>query len=892
MKCRYIVFLLFFVFSKDLSAQNVETGKIIVQFKPEAAQNIEAGITRAHADTATIPATGLKSFDDINLVHGASNMRRLFPHGGKYEAKQRRYGLHLWYEIIIPDDADPEAVAASYGMDENVQISEPRYKIRRMDVSENEPVVPPNDPNFYRQWNFNNTGQSGGTPGVDIRLLEAWEAAKALGGKKNDVIVAVIDDGVSHGHEDLRANMWVNEAEHNGLPGVDDDNNGYVDDIHGYNFISGSNGVIRAERHATHVAGIIAAATGNATGVAGITGSSDAGYGIKIMTIQILQGNRYVNNVAPAFVYAANNGAVIAQNSWGYENAGYYQTSDVVAINYFINEAGRDENGDPRPGTPMTGGLVIFAAGNDGKDDKWYPAYFDNVMSVAAANHYGKLAWYSNHGDWIDISAPGGDTDEAGTNRTGGIYSTSHRATNTNFYEYMQGTSMACPHVAGVAALILSVYGDENFTPFMLRSRLLCSAMPLDAFDPQNASKMGAGLVNAMAALMQSTEIITLNITDLEVERIDAVSSRLTWTIPENETELGYYIVAYSANEKITEENFNRYAQNTVYTPQTVAATRQITVSGFLPETEYCIAIRNVDNCNMSIISNVAIFTTRENIPPVMVNQLFPENAVTLRDVADETEYCVGEVFFDEDADELNYLISVENTNVATARTEGDMLYISPKSAGTTTLTLTADDNNTGFADYVFTLTVTQNHAPQFDGLITEMTLIPHTEPIVIDLANYAFDTEDDPISFRVQTTDRDILIAEVEASLLTIDARGHGYVALRITAFDPYSAQTTETIHITVEQKYAPQRSGQILAYPNPTSDILWYSFILDKPAAVTVRIVDTAGRSMLQTATENLSTGAHYYNINIQNWISGVYYVQYISDGEVVDVKRVVKL
>ena len=794
------IYLLVFVFWADLYAQplrrSVEAGKVIVKLNPDAVPAIETRLRTLNSTSSdtSVFRTGITSFDRINRRYRATNMRRVFPDAGEYEAKHRQYGLHLWYEITIHEGEDPEMVAARYGDDENVQISEPRYKIRSAAM----PASPysldgtsPNDPDFNKQWNFSNTGQTGGTPGADIRLTDAWENIKTLGIKNNNVIVAVMDGGVYYDHEDLHENMWVNIAELNGLPNVDDDGNGYVDDVYGYNFV-GRRGAIIPEDHATHVAGIIAAVTNNGTGVAGIAGNPNDGYGIKIMNVQIFEGDRNVSTIGPAFTYAADNGAVISQNSWGYDETNTYNQSDIAAINYFINEAGRDKNGNPRPGTPMVGGIVIFAAGNDAKDDKWYPAYFDNVLAVAATNHYGKLARYSNFGSWVDISAPGGDTAERGIGIAGGIYSTSYRTADKNYYQYMQGTSMACPHVSGVAALILSVYGSEYYTPDMLRSRLLCSATSLEGFDPENASKMGAGLVNASASLT-SINVPDIVITDLSAQTINAVSCRLNWTVPNGE--FAYYTIA-CATENITESNFDNYARAPVSISQNEDATRQITVDGLSPETAYYVAIRNFDNCHTSAISNVARFTTSQNQPPV------------------------------------------------------------------------------------------------FSGLFADTTLIPFAKPVVIDLTNYTFDPEDEPMTYSLQTGEDGIVDAAINGNILTIDPRHHGDVTLQITATDPHAAQAVTTIHITVEQKYASDRPNQLLVYPNPTTDILWYSYVLnDKSASVSVSIVNSAGQIMYRTPVQKISAGAYYYNINIQGWNTGVYFVHYIKNGKVVDTKKVVK-
>ena len=865
MKLFFSIFLLFFAFAGDISSQipqYVETGRIIVKLNPDAVLEFETKLRTLNETVSdgSILRVGIKSFDDVNQRYRATSMRRVFPDGGKFEAKHRKYGLHLWYELIIPDGEDPEMVAKDYGMDENVQIAEPRYKIRSLampsvSVSAGET---PNDPDFFRQWNFDNTV----TPGADIRLLEAWEKVKSMGIRNNNVIVAVVDDGVYYDHEDLKENMWENI---------------------GFNFV-GNNGTIIPEEHGTHVAGVIGAVTDNGIGVSGIAGNPSEGYGIKIMSIQILEGDRSVLDIGPAFVYAADNGAVISQNSWTYRLPNEFNQLDLDAINYFIKEAGRDEYGNPRPNTPMVGGIVIFAAGNERSDDKWYPAYFDNVIAVAATNRNGQLARYSNFGNWIDISAPGGEFVSA-TNRTGGIYSTSYRSNNKNYYEYMQGTSMASPHVAGVAALILSVYGSECYTPEMLRARLLYPATPLNIFDPVNASNMGAGLVNASAALTPNNALE--KVTDLSAQPINAVSCSLIWTVPqvENNSELIYYTVA-AATEEITEENFNRHIFTSVAVSQTVG----VAVSGLNPDTQYYMAIRNSDQCYTSEISNVATITTRINRPPEVLN---PLPKVGLRDVANETAFYIGDVFTDPDGDEMAYEISGGNVRIATARLADDMLLIRPIAAGETIFTLTADDGNTGRTTESFSLVVTQNQAPVFDGLVTELILIPSSEPIIINMEDYAYDPEGDyPLSFNTLPIRNDIIKVEVAGNTLTIDPQRHGNVALQVRASDAYLATSTATINITVEQKYAPDKYDELLVYPNPTNDILWYSFILnDKTASIIVRITDSSGRTVYQTPAENLSEGVHYNNVNIQSWSSGTYFVQLIRNDVLYDTKQIVK-
>jgi hypothetical protein len=322
---------------------------------------------------------------------------------------------------------------------------------------------------------------------------------------------------------------------------------------------------------------------------------------------------------------------------------------------------------------------------------------------------------------------------------------------------------------------------------------------------------------------------------------------------------------------------------------QVTETTLQAIVTGLQPGTLYYIAIRNSDNqCDVSAISNVATFTTRSNAAPVVTNPL-PD--ITLRDVAKETAYYIGDVFTDDDGDDMIYEISVSSARVATARLKDNSVLIKPVAAGKTTLTLTADDGNTGRTSFSLSLNITQNHAPEFRGLLTDTTLIPKSGTIVIDLAKFASDPDDDPLLFYVQPTKSDVVNTDINGSILTIDPRHHGNETLLVTASDPYAAKNTKPIHITVEQKYAPDKANRLLVYPNPTNEILWYSYILSEPASVYINIVNSTGQIMYQTPVEKRTTGTYYNNVNLQNWGAGMYLVQYFIGGKLVDTKKVVK-
>lgn len=501
------VCLVFSISAKGQSAGlHVYNG--MIRIKMESEDILPTSPSQSSAVRQSMPAqTGIVRLDALNQQYSVSSYLRVFPYAGDYEDKHKQYGLHLWYDLFIDEYADPVAVAAEYGSVNGVLAAEPIYRIAQKGVIDNSyqqsaaASSPFNDPDFGKQWAFENDGTLlGAVADVDIDLVEAW---KVTTGKSN-VIVCVIDDGVSYTHADLANNMWRNSAEIAG-DGIDNDGNGYIDDIHGFNFVTKTGDIIPGD-HGTLVAGIIAAVNNNSVGVSGIAGGNGSGNGVRIMSAQTFRGAASAS-AGPAYVYAADNGAVIAQSSWGYSVPGIQNKSDIDAIAYFIKEAGKDKNGYPRPNTPMVGGIVIFSAGNAGDNSLWYPAAADNVIAVAAVGVSGKKPSYSNYGSWVNITAPGGDA----LNGMPTIYSTKIN----NGYGYNQGTSFACPQVSGVAALVLSKYGHSNYTPDSLRVRLEATTTPLYDLEPNYAQYMGSGLLNAAKALQPFVAATGINVPDV-----------------------------------------------------------------------------------------------------------------------------------------------------------------------------------------------------------------------------------------------------------------------------------------------------------------------------------------------------------------------------------------
>ena len=318
--------------------------------------------------------------------------------------------------------------------------------------------LPFNDPELKWQWHYYNDGTLASlcSAGADINLLNAWKYTAG----DNRVIVAVCDGGIMTTHKDIMDNLWVNEAEKNGKSGVDDDGNGYVDDIHGYNFVT-NKGTVTADDHGTHVAGTISAVNNNGFAVCGIAGGTGNGDGVRLMSIQIFEGNNSCSTlqIVKAVKYAADNGAVILNCSWGYDPGVYYGDNEYERSDSLLKDALTYFKNNARLEGAMEGGLVVFAAGNETYPESTYPGAHRDYISVSAMSSDFKATYYTNYGPGVNVCAPGGDSTYASW-----LTISSVSTTDKDGYEYMQGTSMACPHVAGCAALAVSYALKQGYT--------------------------------------------------------------------------------------------------------------------------------------------------------------------------------------------------------------------------------------------------------------------------------------------------------------------------------------------------------------------------------------------------------------------------------------------
>ena len=358
----------------------------------------------------------------------------------------QKLGIELW--SIQGDVA--EAIA-TYSNDPRLEYIEPNYTIT-LDATV------PNDPNFEELWGLNNTGQTGGTPDADIDAPEAWDIQTG-----NNVLVGVIDTGIDYNHPDLVNNMWVNPGEIAGN-GLDDDGNGYVDDVHGYDFAYNDSDPFDGDGHGTHVAGTIAADGNNGQGVVGVNWEAD------LMALKFLNdsGSGSTMDAILAVEYATMMGAQVTNNSWG--GGGFSQgLYDAIAA------AGAADS------------LFMAAAGNNGGNNDAFPHYpsnydLDNIISVASTTHTDSRSSFSNYGATsVDLGAPGSD-----------IYST----WPGGGYNSIDGTSMATPHVAGVASLILAE--NPNLSALEVKEIILDSVDPIPALDGITVT---GGRLNAFNAL-------------------------------------------------------------------------------------------------------------------------------------------------------------------------------------------------------------------------------------------------------------------------------------------------------------------------------------------------------------------------------------------------------
>ncbi|MHC4574925.1 MAG: S8 family serine peptidase [Planctomycetota bacterium] len=468
-----------------------EAGQLIVKFKEPVASALERQLSEGK------PLGSVKLSPSLDLLAGKYKAKNVDPLIKNFKARRRRIqnlkkkdkaslttkekhflrrlnrapqgvtvpDLGRIYKLQLGPGQLAAVAVAEYDANPDVEYAELNYLLHLASTE-------PNDPNYYpEQWGLHNAGQSfpihncgtrSGTSDADIDAPEAWDIEKDA----NEIVVAVIDSGVDYNHADLAANMWT-------------DANGY----YGYDFYSTDNDPMDEFGHGTHCAGIIAADTNNNLGIAGVS------WNAKIMAVKI--GG--LGSIFPMFTclrgveYAVENGADVLSCSWGamFEEQTHKSLNEVIDYAY------------------SQGVVIVASAGNLRTDTPSYPAAYDNVIGVAATNSNDHKAAFSNYGDWVDIAAPGQDIlslRAAGTDMYTEIQVYTPGAAfypcyDSNAILYIaSGTSMACPHVSGLAALCLSE--DPNLNAGDVRLLI-----KLNADDLGNPA-IGEGRINAYSTLI------------------------------------------------------------------------------------------------------------------------------------------------------------------------------------------------------------------------------------------------------------------------------------------------------------------------------------------------------------------------------------------------------
>ena len=516
-------------------------GEVVLKFDDSLSDLLD----KINLDGTPSTRSGVTTVDEILDIIGGYKLERVFPVNPATEDMSRKSGLHLWYVVYFDESQDVDEVVKKLSALGEVQTASPVRTIKKaydgnvipyhpsakaMTKAEGDALF--NDPELSKQWGLVNEGASehkvnpvfaGSHPdypdypydkeasakfvaGDDINCREAWTMSKG----DPSIIVAVLDEGIFLEHPDLAANIWTNEDEIYGSL-EDNDGNGYPGDKHGYDFMN-NRGVITWDSygdtgHGSHVSGVIAAVNNNGVGISSIAGGDVALNmpGVKLMSCQVFSGNQASNTVslARAIKYAADNGAVVLQCSFGYTSgaanpyvygsSGGYKTEEEwetycplekSALDYFIHNAGSD-NG------PIKGGIPVFASGNEYAPQAGFPGAAEGCVSVAAVAADFTPSTFTNYGEGTSVAAPGGDQDyyfdfledNGDRGAAGCILSTLpyHVSDNTG-YGYMEGTSMACPHVSGVVALGLSYAAQmhRHFTAEEFRELLFDTCKNID----------------------------------------------------------------------------------------------------------------------------------------------------------------------------------------------------------------------------------------------------------------------------------------------------------------------------------------------------------------------------------------------------------------------------
>lgn len=617
------------------SPEDVVPGEAIVLLSKDAADSFD-------------PAANLKILNDL----GVTSMERLFPDGGEFEGRHRASGLNRWYIVHYDPEIPQTKAKGDLSSIPGVETVMPQPRYKKQSVF--------NDPLLSKQWPLINDGTLGKDfkPGLDINVLPVWE--QFTGGSR-DVIVAVIDGGVQIDHPDLEGVVLTAEEGSR-------------------NFVFGHTPQhMTADEHGTHVAGTIAAINNNGTDVAGVAGGLDGNGGVRIMSCIVVDEDDNWGQSAPAMVWAADHGAVIANNSWGKvtksqmdaanKAAAFVENPSPVrdAIDYFIQYAGLDADGNQTG--PMKGGLVVFSAGNNGFQ-YGIPACYEPVVAVGSFGPTGRMAQYSNYGPWVDILAPGG-SDSSDENEW--VLSLAPK----NGTQFMSGTSMAAPHVSGVAALLVSHFGGPGFTVDDLKEALTKGAVP-DVIDILDGRSVGGGKLDAYGAFIYLQD-------PKQPSKSDIIFS--------TEYEGDWQLKSHEALDFLVNIKGNNRAQLPVNVRSDCPA---VTASCSINQAQIHIDAFQASPGKYTVTVSVGTLAEKSYSFSIMPNQA-PQQIAAIEDVilnaasTAVTELDLSRYIVDPDGEVLHFNVSADD-RIITVTPSGNTLLLKSTGYGETTVILRASD--------------------------------------------------------------------------------------------------------------------------------------------------------------------------------------------------------
>lgn len=839
-------------------------GRLIVKFSTEALRKMQ--LRNGELRSVGVESAASQAFEKL----GVGTVRRFFAPSEQFAERQKAAGLDRWFEVTFPEGT-PIAFAHSLLSGVNdFEIVEPFYELSKPSVSTHplsaeelnalvakvDDKLPANDPLLAKQWHYHNDGSLSpeARRGSDINLFEAW----AITTGRQGVTVAVVDGGVDSTHTEFAHSLDLE---------------------HSYNFIvdrrtqkeHGKGNIYPdTDGHGTHVAGTIAAATNNGVGVSGIAGGDGTeGSGVRIVSLQVYGRGTESADGAKAIAWAADNtSAVISQNSWGYTHPGpkNLPAYDKEAIDYFIKYAGCDKDGKQLPESPMKGGVVIFAAGNDGQDYRCWPAAYEPVISVASFAWDHSVALYSNRGDWVDISAPGGDQLRFPT--TAGVLSTipMDKGDRTG-YGYMQGTSMACPHVSGVAALIVSQKGKAGYTAEQLTKDLLAAVRPynINALNPKYSGRLGVGYIDAAAALQHDGGVVPK-----AVSSCTATASyhevTVDWAVAtDGDAPMGtaFAYDLYLSTKAISDANIGELTPARILGEEKkVGETLTHRYSALDDATKYYVAVVAVDRFGHRSAPAFATVETKPNAAPEITAGYPPEPMQIQTNSKRQFSLSVSE------ADGHAWSFTATKPKGVSVVRQGDkfnveILPLLPPGAYNIELNLT-DEYGKSQAykiEYHIVKYIRPIFAEDFKAIALGLN-----EDVTVPIETVLSYTEGSKVSVSVSSASEATASAKVEDGKLVLKGQSEGRTTLHVTASDGQHSVAT-----TIEVAVLKEVSGIVkMLYPMPVKSHLNMLFTSGISRA-TVTIGSVRGERLLKQDVRVSSLG--FAKVNTSSLATGLY-------------------